>query len=194
MSNFTERAIRGAFISLLNERPLSKITVKDITDRCGINRNSFYYHYQDIPSLLSEVFTSEINRIISEYPSIDSMETCVKVAVGFSLENRKAILHVFNSINRDMFEQYLWRVCEHTVKVYLDTALPDVKLTNTDRDIINRYLVCEVFGLILGWLNTGMKENYESFFTRACEIRKGFLEEMIEYCENNPSGEQKAAD
>ena len=46
--NITKRVIREAFVELLNERALSKITVKDITDRCGINRNTFYYHYQDV--------------------------------------------------------------------------------------------------------------------------------------------------
>lgn len=51
MANFTEKAIRSAFLELLDQRPLNKITVKDITERCGINRNSFYYHYQDVPTL-----------------------------------------------------------------------------------------------------------------------------------------------
>ena len=52
MANFTEKAIRSAFLELLDQRPLNKITVKDITERCGINRNSFYYHYQDVPTLI----------------------------------------------------------------------------------------------------------------------------------------------
>ena len=43
MANFTRRAIKEAFTSLLEERPLNDITVKDIVERCGINRNSFYY-------------------------------------------------------------------------------------------------------------------------------------------------------
>ncbi len=52
MSNFTERAIKETLIKLLNDRPLSQITVKDIVEECGINRNSFYYHFQDLPSLV----------------------------------------------------------------------------------------------------------------------------------------------
>ena len=41
MPNFTRKAIQEAFITLLNERPLKQITVKDIVDTCGINRNTF---------------------------------------------------------------------------------------------------------------------------------------------------------
>ena len=50
VTSLTKRAIRASFLKLLNERPLNKITVKDIVEDCGINRNSFYYHYPDIPA------------------------------------------------------------------------------------------------------------------------------------------------
>ena len=43
MANFTQKAIKDTFISLLEERPLSDITVKNIVETCGINRNSFYF-------------------------------------------------------------------------------------------------------------------------------------------------------
>jgi AcrR family transcriptional regulator len=51
----TRASIIAAFSQLLEERPLNKITVKDIVDRCDINRNTFYYHFQDIPALLQEM-------------------------------------------------------------------------------------------------------------------------------------------
>ena len=38
MPNFTKRAIKEAFVALLDERPLNKITVKDVVEACGINR------------------------------------------------------------------------------------------------------------------------------------------------------------
>ena len=62
--NITKRVIREAFVELLNERALSKITVKDITDRCGINRNTFYYHYQDVPALVEEICSIQVDRIV----------------------------------------------------------------------------------------------------------------------------------
>ena len=64
MANFTEKAIKASFLKLLNERPLTKITVRDIVEDCGINRNSFYYHYRDIPALLEELITEQADKII----------------------------------------------------------------------------------------------------------------------------------
>lgn len=46
MANFTKQAIKAAFLELLDEKPLNKISVRDIVERCGINRNSFYYHFR----------------------------------------------------------------------------------------------------------------------------------------------------
>ena len=57
MANFTRKAIKEAFLKLLNQRPLSQITVKDIVEDCGINRNSFYYHFEDLPALVEELET-----------------------------------------------------------------------------------------------------------------------------------------
>lgn len=44
MSGFTKEIIAKTFTELLDEKPMSKITVKDIVERCGVNRNTFYYH------------------------------------------------------------------------------------------------------------------------------------------------------
>ena len=55
MPNFTRNAIKASFLKLLSQRPLNQITVKDIVEDCGVNRNSFYYHFEDLPALLEEI-------------------------------------------------------------------------------------------------------------------------------------------
>ena len=51
MSAYTKQAIKNSFLKLLNDRPLNQVTVKAIVEDCGINRNTFYYHFTDIPAL-----------------------------------------------------------------------------------------------------------------------------------------------
>ena len=55
MANFTRKAIMDACIKLLEKKPLNRITVRDIVEECGISRNSFYYHFEDVPSLLKAI-------------------------------------------------------------------------------------------------------------------------------------------
>ena len=61
----TKRAITESFRALLADKPLDKITVRDIVEDCGLTRNTFYYHYEDIYDLLSDVLESEIERALS---------------------------------------------------------------------------------------------------------------------------------
>lgn len=48
----TQSLIRRAFTSLLREKPLQRITVKELCQAAGINRSTFYAHYQDVYDLL----------------------------------------------------------------------------------------------------------------------------------------------
>ena len=61
----TKQAIRQAFIELLNERPLDKISVKDIAERSTVNRNTFYYYYADIYALVEEIFQTEAGETVA---------------------------------------------------------------------------------------------------------------------------------
>ena len=126
MPNFTKTAIKQAFLKLLNERPLKQITVRDIVEECGINRNSFYYHFSDIPTLLEEIIMENARDIISQYPNVDSIETCLLAVVEFAHQNKRAILHIYNSVNRTIYEQYLWQVCEEIVKRYVTSFIPSI--------------------------------------------------------------------
>ena len=180
MANFTGKAIKESFIKLLTEKPLNKISVKDIVEDCGINRNSFYYHYQDIPALLLEIVTDEIEKLVNDYPTIDSLDEALRVAALFTLNNKKAVLHIYNSLNRDVFETYLMKACEHTVVAYLTSAFKDYEVPADDRAIAVRLVKCSLFGIIIDWIESGLNEDLPKDASRICELCRGIPEEIIE--------------
>lgn len=172
MSDLTKKAIKASLIKLLGERPVNKITIKDITDDCGINRNSFYYHYSDLPSLISEIVNTEADKIINTCSSIDSIEDCLNVAISFALENKTAVLHIHNSSNREIYESYLWRVCEHITTTFINTVLDNSgkQVSDTDRAILIRYYKCVCFGTVMDWLNSGMQSDMISDSKHLCSL------------------------
>lgn len=172
MSGLTKAAIKNSVIKLLNDRPLAKITVKDVVEDCGINRNSFYYHFQDLPAVIEEIVTDEANAIIAQYPTIDSIEECLGVAVGFAVKNRRAALHIYHSANRDLFERSLFNVCETVVTTYLERVLGENPISERDKEILIRFYKCECFGQVIDWMNGGMKEEALDNFRRLYELRK----------------------
>ncbi|MBE5862907.1 MAG: TetR family transcriptional regulator [Lachnospiraceae bacterium] len=182
MSDFMKKAIKTTFLELLEQKPLSQITVKMIVEECGINRNSFYYHYQDLPTLIEEIFQEEADAIIESHPSIDSIEAALKATADFASKQRRAILHVYNSVNRDIFEKYLWKVCDHVVDKYGDAVMAGRSISAEDRDLIGRFYKCECFGLITLWLNENMSRDVGKDIERFCQLHRGMVEEMIERC------------
>ena len=191
MPSFMKDAIKKTFVELLEELPMSSITVKMIVEKCGINRNSFYYYYQDLPSLVEEMVKDEADTIIEKYDTIDSIETALRAAISFCEQNRRAILHIYNSVSRDVFEQYLWKVCDYVVTTYAKTLFHDVVIAPSDVEIILRFYRCECFGLAIEWLNQKMESNVEAHIIRFCQLYKGMAEEMImRAAENN--GEEKS--
>ncbi len=52
MSQTTKRALEASLKKLLLQKPLNKITINDITEDCGVNRMTFYYHFKDIYDLV----------------------------------------------------------------------------------------------------------------------------------------------
>lgn len=179
MANLTRGAIKAALIKLLNERPLSQVTVKDIVSECGINRNTFYYHYQGVPELIEEIVDDEAEAIIQNHPTLETLEDCLAAVVQAALGKKRAILHIYNSASRDVYEQYLWDVCGHVVQVHLNTVLNGRRLPEDDWTVIHQYYTCIAFGGISRWLASGMKENVLPNLHRITELQHGSLEEMI---------------
>jgi AcrR family transcriptional regulator len=185
MTNFTKRAIKESFWKLLNEQPLTQISVRKIVEECGINRNSFYYHFQDIPSLIEEIVMDAANALIQQHPSITSIDEGVEAAFRFTLDNKKAILHICNSVNRNIYEQYLMRICEYVVTTYFDTVFEKDIVSKSNRDIMILFTKCELFGLSIDWINTGMQDDAIEKLKRLLLLCNGLSSEMIKRCKEN---------
>ena len=182
MADFTKKAICKSFLKLLNDKPLKQITVKDIVEDCGVNRNTFYYHFQDIPALIENILLEDSRRLLEENRNLESVEDCLYVIISFILDNRKAVLHAYKSANRDYFEQYQWKICEHLVDALLDRKLSDVKISQEDRRIITAYIKSLVYGVVMGWLADGLQADIRTFVHRVCELKQGDLDSIIEKC------------
>lgn len=172
-------AIMESVLRLLEERPLNKITVKDIVDECGINRNTFYYHFEDISSLIEAIIINEVDRVMNQYRDISSMEECIEMAMRLGADHRNAIYHIYNSSNRDFLERRLMEICRHAATQFVEKTAGDQVIRPEDWEIIIQSYKCELFGLVIDWLNSGMPQGMEARFLRLCELRRGSIEMML---------------
>lgn len=178
MANFTKRAIKASFLKLLNEQPLSKISVRDIVEDCGINRNSFYYHFQDIPTLIREIVKEQMDNIIASFPTVNRLDECVEAIFHTASENKRAVRNIYNSVNRDIYEHAVMQLCEYLVETYFQTVFPEAKLDESEKELAVRFFKCEIFGLFFEWVETGMKDNAIDEAHRIMELCRVVFDEI----------------
>ncbi|EPZ58986.1 bacterial regulatory s, tetR family protein [[Clostridium] sordellii ATCC 9714] len=63
MSQMTKKSFAASLKKMLAQKTLEKIKVIDITEDCGVNRQTFYYHFKDIYDLLDWVYTDEAQEL-----------------------------------------------------------------------------------------------------------------------------------
>ena len=175
MPPFTKREIKNSFIKLLTERPISQITVKDIVEDCGVNRNSFYYHFQDIPSLLEEIIVEMTAKVIENLPEESTFEEKVTAALQEINLNKRMIYHIYGSSNREFYEKQLMKICEHVIRTYIRSREYSERVDSKDLEFVISYLKCELFGQLIDWLNHDMSYDIVEHSRILCRMFAGSM-------------------
>ncbi len=106
MPSFTKKAIMDSFLHLMEKKPLDKITVRDIVDDCGINRNTFYYYFQDIYAVLEEYCDLLIDKLPKSGSIFDTVLALYHFVEDFTLSHRRAAKTLAFSLGFEGLDRY----------------------------------------------------------------------------------------
>lgn len=183
MANFTEQAIDEAFIKLLSDRPLDKITVADIANECGINRNTFYYHYHDIYELADSIFKKQEAKINAENPAEVPDERALiegfSRAIGFALDHKQAIVNIYHSVNRDSLNNYLWKASERSIEPFVShqaRVIEEAKGQRISQDIVNSVVflyACMLQGVVVNIVTSDLFDQADRILDDAMSALSG---------------------
>jgi probable dihydroxyacetone kinase regulator len=179
-SNLTKQAIVNSFVKLLNERPLDKITVKDVVEDCNINRNTFYYHYQDIYALLADIFEHEATKVVEENEEHQTWQEGFIQSTQFVLQNKKAIYHVYSSAHREYFERYLYKVAGDLMHKFVTKQAEGLDVDEEDIHYVEIFYKHALVGIFFEWIDGGMKIDPEHVIKRMGEIFDGNIQTTLE--------------
>lgn len=180
MAQFTKKAIMQCFIQMLNESPMDKISVVDIAERCGINRNTFYYYYCDIYALVKELFTIEAQRIAEKELSCATWQEVCLEALEFVRENRRAVYHLFHSNHRDLLEEYLYDVAHLEMVNFVRREAEGMLVKEEDINSLALFYTSALVGLVTRWMLEGMKADVESILDNIGRLITGNLRMSLE--------------
>ena len=94
MSQITKRALASALKELLEHKPLNKITIADITEQCGVNRQTFYYHFQDIMEVVEWYQDQALRQSIEKSLAAPSYKEAIRGVVYETFQHRQLILQL----------------------------------------------------------------------------------------------------
>lgn len=108
----TRQAIIESFLHIVAKKPPEKITVRDIVDDCDINRNTFYYYFQDMYAVIEELFDSLMASLPEEAPLGETVAQLYAGLYAFAAERPAAARSLALSLGYEGLERYLGKHLE----------------------------------------------------------------------------------
>ena len=158
---YTKMVIRSALMALLSEKPIAKITVTEICALAGINRATFYSHYQDPTDLLRcielEMVEDVMSRLGAAFNDSDSGLRSALVSILEYIEKNADICSILLSDSGDTSFQS--RVVDILETQFVAPWSDARRLRLEDAEYIYTFCAIGAFGLIRKWLGDGMKKS-----------------------------------
>lgn len=170
MNQLTKDAIAKALTDLLQERPIEKITIKDITDRCGINRQTFYYHFSDIYNLMEWTLDKELRRALGtrEISPTDWKEYVRKIFAVMRSQKR-GLLNAYDEKNRLYYEVFLKKEIQPVVRQLVSECPEAEEVSKEKKTFIEEVYTRILLSFFLEWIDEGMQDEtqvqLEDYFT-----------------------------
>ena len=182
MAVFTKIAIVKAFAELASAKPIDKITVTDITSRCHISRNTFYYHFKDIYDVLEAMLDLKKELIIREIEenagSMDIEEFCMN-ELNAIISHRDLFYHIYQSAKRQEVKQYVDKACMAIFERLVDILSEGIPAKEKDKRFICRFFRYALSGFMIEWLEGDTQESLEEIINTVKLLFMGGIEEAL---------------
>lgn len=165
-----------ALCQLLETKTLEKITVKDIVARCGVNRQTFYYHFHDVYDLMRWIFEREAANLAQTVRDAggdwrQELHTITDVLRS----KRHLVINAYRSVNRRDLERYLMQGYGPVIRRIVDQAAVGLDVGQEDLKFVSRFYARGLLSGVFDWIESGMPENIGDDLRRCILLLDGSL-------------------
>ena len=175
MSDLTKRALEQSLKNLLLQKPLHKITISDIADDCGINRMTFYYHFKDIYDLVEWSCQEEAAKALAGKKTYETWQQGFEQIFEAVLANKPFIMNVYHSVSREQVETYLYKLTYDLLADVVEEECRDAAVSGEDKALIAEFYKYGFVGMMLHWIDGGMKADYRELVQRLSTMLRGSI-------------------
>ena len=161
----TRRQLRECLITLLKEKKVQDITVRELTDMADLNRGTFYLHYKDVFDLLEKTeaeLQEDFNQLVCKHDAVDlKQRPSVIFNEIYSLVYDNAdLIEILLGENGDL--NFVNRLKQLIREKCLKDWMEVFRSGNAAAfDAFFSFIVSGCIGLVQYWLQTGLKETPE---------------------------------
>ncbi|WP_071131075.1 TetR/AcrR family transcriptional regulator [Enterococcus timonensis] len=167
----TENLLRQALVRLCLKEPFAKISVKEITEEAGINRQTFYYHYKDKEMLLKEVYYHDCLHYLDQEISLDNWEEQTLLLLKAIYQKSAFYQNTLSSSQEALFHDFSELIEARFLDLFslLDQ---DKILLAEDKNFYAGFFADGCSGVLKKWLQTGLKEQPIEMAARLFRLAK----------------------
>lgn len=158
-SLITKKAIAKGFKDLLKIKTFDKITISDITGQCGLNRQTFYYHFQDKYGLVNWIYYQEAIMVITQDLNFENWDTKVLELLTIMKEDAYFYQTTLNDISGNEFENYLFSVSKEIFMEMIEHLIDYTEINKEKKTFAAEFISYGVVGMIIAWAQNGMKQS-----------------------------------
>lgn len=177
---------------LMKKTSFNKITVRMLTDASGINRQTFYYHFKDMLDLLSWMFQEETLGLVSSF-EIASWQDGLRVILHYVQDNAEVCLNALHSLGHKQLRTFFYEDFYRLYTQLFSTITQNLDVDNDFKDFMCNLLIYGSEGLVVNWLENGMKETPEQLSSWLSILLDGKLRLVFEsYAEQKKNPERQS--
>lgn len=180
MSVLTKKALANSLLKLLEEKTLDDITVINIVEHCGVNRQTFYYHFKSVNGLLEYIFETMLEKSVGENKTYKTWQKGLENVLNFVLKNKVVILNIANSSNNRLFSKSLniatYNFLYHVIE---EISSRKYEISNASKSYIAKFYMHAFVGMIFDWAEDGMKEKPKKIIANLNTLIEGDFEDKI---------------
>lgn len=118
----TKYALAAALKERMAQKPIDKISIHDLTESCGIRRQTFYYHFEDVYDLLRWMFQEEAVALLQQHEGTLLRQEGLLQLFRYIEQNRAVCLCALKSVGRE----HLKRFFEADIHAIIHRAVEEV--------------------------------------------------------------------
>ena len=179
MASTTKESLGAALKQMLTVKPIDKITVKDLVEICGVNRQTFYYHFDDVYDLLEWVFEEDANRVLPSEVVYEHWRDDVMMFFKYLADNSVFALNIYNSNSRIYMLRYFKRRLQGCIRSFAIIVSEGKNIDRTDFEFVVEFYANGIVGLISQWLDLGMQLPKENTQDRFLKLLDNSVENML---------------